>query len=68
MLWIVMVVFGLVFLLGDFGILTEGAVTITWPVLVMAAGLTKLMGSKCKCCSHGGGACMNCGNGGRMQS
>ena len=61
MLSILVMVFGLVFLLGNLNVLTQGAVMYTWPVLVIAAGLTKMMKSKCKCCSHGAGVCMNCG-------
>lgn len=67
MFWIFMVVFGLVFLLGDLNVLTQAAVTWTWPVLVILAGLTKMMGSRCTCCSKDhGGVCMNCGKDGGM--
>ena len=56
-----MVVFGLTFLMGSLNVLTQDAVTITWPVLVILAGLMKVMERKCKCCSQNAGACMNCG-------
>lgn len=61
MLPLFVVVFGLVFLLGDLNVLTQAAVTWTWPVLVILAGLTKMMGGGCKCCSRGAGMCMSCG-------
>ena len=65
MLPLFVVVFGLVFLLGNLNILTQAAVTTTWPILVMLAGLSKMMGSNCKCCSSGAGMC-NCGKDGGM--
>ncbi len=43
--WLV-VLFGLIFLLGNLSILTPGAVSIIWPVLVIIAGFGKM----CKCC------------------
>ncbi len=58
---LLVVAFGLVFFLGNLNVLTQAAVTMTWPILVMATGLMKMMGGKCKCCSPGAGACMNCG-------
>ena len=58
---LLVVAYGLIFFLGNLNILTPGAVMYTWPVLVIAAGLTKMMKSKCTCCSHGSGVCMNCG-------
>ncbi len=61
MLPLFMVVFGLVFLLGNLEVLTPIAVTWTWPVLVILAGLTKMMGSRCKCCGRDMGMCMHCG-------
>ncbi|MBI3442926.1 MAG: hypothetical protein HY007_04105 [Candidatus Sungbacteria bacterium] len=66
MLSLLVAVFGLVFLLGNLSILTQGAVMVIWPVLVIAAGLTKMMKSKCTCCSHGAGMCMNCAKDGGM--
>jgi len=41
---------GLTFLLGAFGVLSEHAVSITWPVLVILAGLKKMTKGMCKCC------------------
>ena len=39
---------GLVFLLGQWDILTASAVALIWPILLIVIGVTKLM--KCKCC------------------
>lgn len=66
MLPLLLVAFGLVFFLGNLNILTQAAVTMTWPVIVMAAGLMKMMQSKCKCCSQNSGTCANCGKDGAM--
>lgn len=44
------VLFGLVFLLGTFEVLTSYAVSIIWPILVILGGLMKMMEGKCKCC------------------
>ena len=60
MLWILITLFGLTFLLGNLNILTQAAVTMVWPLLVMAAGLTKMMEYKCKCCPGGTGVCAHC--------
>lgn len=43
--WLV-VLFGLTFLLGDLNVLTAGAVSVIWPVLIIIAGVGKM----CKCC------------------
>ena len=50
MIPLLVVVFGLVFLLGQLNIFTPVAVNIMWPIVVIIAGLTKLMGKKCQCC------------------
>lgn len=44
------VLFGLLFLLGNVGIFTDGFVNFAWPILVIIAGGTKLFGHKCHCC------------------
>ena len=44
------VVFGLLFLAGHFGYVSANIVSIGWPVIGIVAGLTKMTGSKCKCC------------------
>jgi hypothetical protein len=43
------VAIGLVFLLGEFGVISQHAVNVAWPSLVILAGLKKLI--RCKCCS-----------------
>lgn len=49
---VLVVLFGLTFLLGTLGVLTSDFVNITWPVIVIAAGLMKWMekSGMCKCC------------------
>lgn len=47
---ILLVIFGLVFLLGQWGVLSSGAVSTLWPIIVIAAGLFKLTERWCKCC------------------
>lgn len=41
--------FGLVFLLGTLGKLSNNTVQMVWPILVIAAGLMKMFEYKCKC-------------------
>lgn len=56
---ILVILFGLTFLLGMWSMLSWDAVNIIWPVLVIAAGamkLTERMGM-CKCCDRGWGCC-----------
>jgi len=45
--WCIILI-GLSFLLLQLGILTAGAVSIIWPILLMVIGLEKLV--KCNCC------------------
>ena len=49
---VLVVLFGLTFLLGAWGILTSDAVDVLWPVIVIAAGLMKWAEKSrmCKCC------------------
>ena len=47
---ILVVLFGLAFLLLRLNILTEEFVGLAWPVIVIVVGLTKLYEHKCKCC------------------
>ena len=42
---------GLSFLLGTWGILTSGAVDTIWPILLIIIGGMKMMKGNCKCCS-----------------
>ena len=47
---ILIILFGLTFLLGAFEVLSQHWVSIIWPILVMLAGVFSLMKGKCKCC------------------
>ena len=49
---LLVVLFGLTFLLGALGTLTPGFVNIAWPVIVILAGLMKWSekSGMCKCC------------------
>ena len=47
---ILVVLFGLTFLLGDWNVFSVGTVNIIWPVLVILAGLSKM--KHCGCCAH----------------
>lgn len=48
---IVVALIGLDFLLGALNVLSQNAVNIVWPVLVIIIGLLKAFGQgKCKCC------------------
>jgi hypothetical protein len=49
---LLVVVFGLVFLLGALGKMSMETVNVVWPVIVIIAGLKKMaMGmGMCKCC------------------
>ncbi len=44
------ILFGLLFLGGNLGWLGWGVVNAGWPVLVIVAGVMKMMEGKCKCC------------------
>ena len=44
------VIFGLVFLLGALEKISASTVDLTWPILVILAGLTKMWEHKCRCC------------------
>lgn len=43
---------GLVFLLGNVGVLSGGFVGIAWPILLLLIGLQKLSRGMCKCCAN----------------
>jgi len=49
---VLVILFGLTFLLGTWGTLSSDTVNIVWPVLVILAGLMKLCSKSgmCKCC------------------
>jgi len=48
---VLVVAFGLTFLLGALNVLSPRVVGITWPVIIILAGLKSLCGGMCKCCS-----------------
>ena len=50
---ILIVLFGLTFLLGAMGTITMGTVNIVWPIIIIVAGLFKLNRGMCKCCTNG---------------
>jgi len=48
------VLFGLVFLLGNLEVISQHIVGIVWPSLLILAGLKKSLGRHlCKCCDKG---------------
>lgn len=47
---ILVVLFGLEFLLAQVNVLTWNFVGVTWPILVIIAGCMKLFRGACKCC------------------
>jgi hypothetical protein len=46
---ILVILFGLTFLLQAFGVLSVAAVSYIWPVLAILGGVFKLYGGGCKC-------------------
>lgn len=54
---VLVILFGLTFLLGALGIISHSLVDVIWPVLVILGGI-KIVGRKfCKCCSSSQGCC-----------
>jgi len=53
MMPIFLILLGLIFLLGNLGVISDATVGIIWPILLILFGLGKIMGMKCKCCHHG---------------
>jgi hypothetical protein len=47
---LLVIFFGLDFLLGSLNVFTPEFVEYSWPVLVILAGGMKLMKGRCKCC------------------
>jgi len=47
---ILVILFGLTFLLGAWGTLSQETVNFVWPVLVILAGVVKMTKGMCKCC------------------
>jgi hypothetical protein len=48
---VLIVLFGLTFLLGALGVISGNTVSIIWPSLIILGGLMKLTKGMCKCCS-----------------
>lgn len=44
------ILFGAVFLLGYWEVLSWNTVNTVWPILVIIGGFMKLTSNKCKCC------------------
>ncbi len=47
---IIVTLFGLLFLLGNMGVVQEDMVNTGWPILVTVGGVLKITGRKCTCC------------------
>jgi len=45
-----MMLIGLLFLLGHFEVIGANIVSMSWPIVLMLAGLQKAFQHKCKCC------------------
>lgn len=46
---VLIILFGLIFLLGYWGTLSWGTVNFVWPILVILAGIFKMTKYMCKC-------------------
>ena len=53
MMGIFVILFGVVFLLKNLGVISENVSQILWPSVVILAGLKKVCKGMCKCCSKG---------------
>lgn len=53
MLGILVILFGLTFLLGALGVLSARIVSLAWPSLIILGGLKITCKGMCKCCSQG---------------
>jgi len=51
---VLVIVIGLIFLAGFYGILSPGAVAVGWPIVLIAIGAVKLGSGSCKCYMHSG--------------
>ncbi len=47
---LLVILLGLVFLLGNYGVLTPEIVNTTWPILIILIGVKMLGRGFCKCC------------------
>ncbi len=50
---VLIILFGLTFLLGAFDIISARMVSLIWPTLIVLVGLKKTMTGMCKCCKKG---------------
>jgi hypothetical protein len=48
---VLIILLGLTFLLQAFGVVGWYFVSVTWPILLIIAGIVKLAGRSCGCCS-----------------
>ena len=49
---VLLLLFGLDFLLGALGVFTSNFVQVTWPIIVILIAIMMMMGRKCKCCAE----------------
>lgn len=47
---LVVTLIGLVFLLKNYDVVSASFATMTWPILLIVAGLSKMCKGMCKCC------------------
>lgn len=47
---ILIILFGLTFLLGNFGVIMSSTVSLIWPILVIVCGFLSMNKKSCKCC------------------
>jgi hypothetical protein len=47
---VLIVLFGLTFLLKELGVVSASTANIVWPVIIILIGLKKIMKNVCKCC------------------
>ena len=47
---VMIILFGVAFLLADLNILTWSALNVIWPILIIVVGFMKFTKGKCKCC------------------
>jgi len=47
---VLLLIFGLDFLLGALGVITNSFVQISWPIIVILIAIAMMSGKKCKCC------------------
>lgn len=50
---VLVILFGLTFLLGALDVLSQHVVSLVWPVIIIVAGGTSMMKGMCKCCNKG---------------